>query len=103
MGTVDPASLPTNFDHQLEHATELRKLAYAVIQGHHKCEFTRAHNLALTLFYRSLQTHEATEILIRQRLVEDARVLVRVLAGGELRLHVNGGRPRDGDRLRHIS
>src|SRR5207302_9764893 len=31
------------------------------------------------IFYRSLQTHEAIEILMRKGLVEDGRVLVRVL------------------------
>lgn len=76
---MNAASLPTNLAHQLEQATELRILAYSVVEGEHKGEFTRARNLALALFYRTLQTHEATEILIRQKLVEDARVLVRVL------------------------
>jgi hypothetical protein len=72
-------SLTTNINHQIQQACELRKLAYAVIVAEHKREFTRAQHLALILFYRGLQTHGATEILLRQRLVEDARVLVRVL------------------------
>jgi hypothetical protein len=36
------------------------------------------------MFYRSLQTHDAIEILLKQRLVEDARVLVRVLIEHEV-------------------
>ncbi len=72
-------SLTTNLNHQLEQATELRNFAYVVMVAEHKGQFTRAHKLASALFYRSLQTHEATEILIRRPLVEDARVLVRVL------------------------
>jgi len=31
--------------------------------------------IALTMFCRGLQTHEAIEILVKQKLVEDARVL----------------------------
>jgi len=72
-------SLTTNLDHQLEQATELRKLAYLVVVAEHRGQFTRAHNLASALFYRSLQTHEAIEILIQRQLTEDARVLARVL------------------------
>jgi hypothetical protein len=72
-------SLTTNLDHQLREAAELRNLAYAVIVAEHKRTFTRPQHLALFIFYRSLQTHEATEVLMRKRLVEDGRALVRVL------------------------
>jgi hypothetical protein len=72
-------SLTTNLSHQLEQAGELRKLAYSVIVAEHKRDFTRAQHLALIIFYRGLQTHEAIEILLRQGLVEDARILMRVL------------------------
>jgi hypothetical protein len=77
--TQTAVSLTTNLDHQLQEAAELRNLAYSVIVAEHKREFTRAQHLALLIFYRSLQTHEATEILMRKGLVEDGRVLVRVL------------------------
>jgi Family of unknown function (DUF5677) len=43
-----------------------------------------AQRIALTMFYRGLQTHEAIEILLKQKLVEDARVLVRVLVENEV-------------------
>ncbi len=71
-------SLTTDLDHQLEQGTELRKLAYLVVVAEHRGQFTRAHNLASALFYRSLQTHEAIEILIKEKLPEDASVLARV-------------------------
>jgi hypothetical protein len=76
---MNTESLTSNLDHQLTQATELRNLAYAVVVAEHRGKFTRAQNIASTLFYRSLQTHEATEILIRRQLTEDARVLTRVL------------------------
>lgn len=74
-------SLTTNIDHQFEQAHELRNLAYTVIlvDGVHNTKIEQ--RVALVMFYRSLQTHEAIEILLGQKLklVEDARVLVRVL------------------------
>ena len=72
-------SLTTNLDHQLEQAPELRNLAYEVIVAEGLRDLTMAQRIALTMFYRSLQTHEAIEILLKQKLVEDARVLARVL------------------------
>ena len=72
-------SLTTNLDHPLEQAPELRNLAYAVVVAEGVPDLTMEQRIALTMFYRSLQTHEATEILLKQKLVEDARVLVRVL------------------------
>lgn len=75
----DPIALTANLAHQLEQAGELRKLAYDVVVAEHRGAFSRAQNLASAIFYRSLQTHEAVEILIRQQLVEDARVLLRVV------------------------
>jgi hypothetical protein len=72
-------SLTADLGHQLAQATALRNLAYVVVVAEHRGQFTRAHNLASALFYRSLQTHEAIEILIKSELTEDARVLVRVL------------------------
>jgi Family of unknown function (DUF5677) len=72
-------SLTTNLDHQLEQARELRNLAYAVIIVEGVRDLTMAQRIALAMFYRSLQTHEAIEILVRQQLVEDAQVLSRVV------------------------
>lgn len=77
--TQTAESLTTNLDHQLREAAELRKLAYEIIIAEHRREFTRAQHLGLLIFYRSLQTHEAIEILLKQKMVEDARVLLRVL------------------------
>lgn len=72
-------SLTRNLDHQLAKAPELRNLAYSVVVAEHKQRFTRPQRLALLIFYRSLQTHEAVEVLIRRQIVEDARILERVL------------------------
>src|ERR1700719_2376376 len=77
--STDPVSLTANLAHQLEQAVRLRRLAYDVVVAEHRGVFARAQNLASAIFYRSLQTHEAAEILVRQQLVEDARILVRVL------------------------
>ncbi len=41
-----------------------------------------AQRLALTMFYRSLQTHEAIEILLKQKLVEDALLAAMVAFSG---------------------
>ena len=65
--------------YQLEQADLIREFAYTSLVAEHRGEFHRAQYIAMTQFYRCLQTHEATEILVRQRLIEDARVLVRVL------------------------
>lgn len=79
MATAHAVLLTTNLDHQLEQAPELRKLAYEVVVAEGLRDLTMAQRIALAMFYRSLQTHEAIEILLNQKLVEDARVLVRVL------------------------
>jgi hypothetical protein len=75
----DPVALTANLAHQFEQAVELRKLAYDVVIAESRNSPKRAENLASAIFYRNLQTHEAVEILIRQQLVEDARVLLRVV------------------------
>lgn len=51
-------------------------------------DLTMAQRLALTMFYRSLQTHEAIEILLEQKLVEDALLAAMVAFSdlGKLRL-----------------
>ncbi len=72
-------SLTTDLNYQLEQSDALRKFAYTALVDEHTGRFLRGDYIAAILFYRSLQTHEATEILVRQLLVEDARVLVRVL------------------------
>jgi hypothetical protein len=87
-------SLTTNLDHQLEQAPELRKLAYEVIVAEGVRDLTTAQRIALTMFYRSLQTHEAVEMLLRQKLVEGRSGSGARLgrARGELRLHAARGR-----------
>lgn len=77
--TAHALSLTTNLGHQLEQASELRNLAYEVILAEGVRDLTLAQRVALAMFYRNLQTHEAIERLLREKLVEDARVLVRVL------------------------
>jgi len=82
--TARSVSLTTNLDHQLEQARELRKLAYDVILAEGLRDLTMAQRVGLAMFYRSLQTHEAIEILVKQKLVEDAQALVRVLVENEV-------------------
>jgi len=77
-------SLTTNLDHQLEQAPEIRDLAYAVIVADGIRDLKIEQRIALAMFYRSLQTHKAIEILLRQKLVEDARALVRVVVENEV-------------------
>jgi hypothetical protein len=45
-------------------------------------DLTMAQRLALTMFYRSLQTDEAIEILLKQKLVEDALLAAMVAFSG---------------------
>ncbi len=67
------------FDFQLKEAGELRAFAYSIVTGKHDDHFERKDNIALGMFCRCLQTHEATEIVIRHSLVDDGLVLVRAL------------------------
>ena len=76
---MNAESLTRNLEHQKVQATELRNLAYSVIVAEHEGPSTQAQNLALALFYRGLQTHDAVQVLINEKLVEDAHILVRVL------------------------
>jgi hypothetical protein len=61
---------------------ELRSLDYEVILAEGLRDLTMAQRLALTMFYRSLQTHEAIEILLKQKLVEDALLAAMVAFSG---------------------
>jgi hypothetical protein len=72
-------SIAANLTYQLEQSAAIRQFAYTILVAEHRGEFLRADFIAMMQFYRGLQTHEAAEILVRQKLVEDARVLVRVL------------------------
>jgi hypothetical protein len=72
-------SLATDLNHQLQEAAGTREFAYSILEGEHKDDFHRKDYIALSLFNRCLQTHEAIEILVRKSLVDDAWVLVRVL------------------------
>ena len=67
------------FEFQLKEAGELRTFAYSIVTGKHDGQFERKDYIALAMFARCLQTHEAIEIVIRQSLVDDALVLVRAL------------------------
>ncbi|HXN23387.1 MAG TPA: DUF5677 domain-containing protein [Candidatus Dormibacteraeota bacterium] len=72
-------SFATDLNHQLEHSAAIRKFAYEKFIGEHAGEFGRADYIAVILFNRCLQTHEATEILARRSFIDDAWVLVRAL------------------------
>jgi hypothetical protein len=67
------------FEFQLKEAGELRAFAYSIVTGKHDDHFERKDYIAIAMFARCLQTHEATEIVIRKSLVDDALVLVRAL------------------------
>lgn len=66
------------FHRQLEEAHQLREFVYSIAEGKHK-GFERKDYIAILLFNRCLQTHEAVELLARQSLIDDAWVLVRAL------------------------
>jgi hypothetical protein len=61
---------------------ELRSLAYEVNLAEGLRDLTMAQRLALTMFYRSLQRHEAIEILLKQKLVKDALLAAMVAFSG---------------------
>jgi Family of unknown function (DUF5677) len=67
------------FEFQLKEASELRAFAYSITTGTHHGHFERKDYIGLAMFSRCLQTHEATEIIVRQSLVDDGLVLVRAL------------------------
>jgi Family of unknown function (DUF5677) len=67
------------FYRQLEEAGRLRKYAYSIAESKHHGHFERKDYIAFALFNRCLQTHEATEVVVRRSLVDDAWVLVRAL------------------------
>jgi hypothetical protein len=67
------------FEFQLKEASELRSFAYSITSGTHHGHFERKDYIGLAMFARCLQTHEATEIVVRQSLVDDGLVLVRAL------------------------
>jgi Family of unknown function (DUF5677) len=67
------------FESQLKEAVELRAFAYSVATGTHHGHFERKDYIGLAMFARCLQTHEATEIVVRKSLVDDGLVLVRSL------------------------
>lgn len=69
----------SDLDDQLRHAASIREFSYSTVEGEHKNNFSRKDYIGLSLFNRCLQTHEATEILVRKSLLDDAWVLVRVL------------------------
>jgi Family of unknown function (DUF5677) len=69
----------TEFYRQLEESHRLREFAYSIAEGKHQGNFERKDYIALALFNRCLQTHEATELVVKASLIDDAWVLVRAL------------------------
>ncbi len=67
------------FSRQLEEAVHLRELAYSIAEGKHDGKFERKDYIGFALFNRCLQTHEATELVVRKSLIDDAWVLVRAM------------------------
>jgi hypothetical protein len=76
---VTGESAEAQFNRQMEEATRLREFAYTIVEGKHEDIFTRKDYIGLSLFNRCLQTHEATEIVVKHSLIDDAWVLVRAL------------------------
>jgi 3-keto-L-gulonate-6-phosphate decarboxylase len=77
---VTRESAEAEFNRQMEEATHLREFAYSIVGGKHDGNFTRKDYIGLSLFNRCLQTHQATEIVAKHSLIDDAWVLVRALA-----------------------
>ncbi len=67
------------FNRQVSEARRLREFAYSIVEGKHQDHFERKDYIALALFNRCLQTHEAAELVARQSLIDDVWVLVRAL------------------------
>ena len=67
------------FEFQLKEASELRAFAYSITTGTHHGHSERKDYIGLAMFSRCLQTHEATEIIVGQSLVDQGLVLVRAL------------------------
>lgn len=67
------------FQRQLEEARNLREFGYSIAEGKHQGHFERKDYIAFALYNRCLQTHEASELLVRQSLIDDVWVLVRGL------------------------
>ena len=67
------------FNRQLDEAVKLREFAHSIAAGTHEGNFERKDYIALLLFNRCLQLHEATETVVRKSLIDDAWVLVRSL------------------------
>jgi hypothetical protein len=67
------------FKRQLEEAVHLREFAYSIAEGKHEGKFERKDYIGLSLFNRCLQTHQATEIMVRSSLIDDTWVLIRAL------------------------
>lgn len=72
-----------NLEIQLQEAEKVRHLSWNVIEGEHHAkehgEFKRKDYIAFALFSRVLQAHEATEIVVRNSLVDDGWVLTRAV------------------------
>lgn len=64
--------LAKDLRHQVEHARRIREYAYRILEGEHKNDFQRKDYIGFALFNRCLQTHKATEILVRDSLLDDA-------------------------------
>jgi hypothetical protein len=67
------------FKRQLQEAVRLREFAYSIAEGKHDGHFERKDYIGLSLFNRCLQTHQATEIIVRSSLIDDSWVLIRAL------------------------
>lgn len=65
------------FHRQLEEAHRLREFAYSIVEGKHQGNFDRKDYIAIALFNRCLQTHEAAEIVVKQSLIDDVWVLAK--------------------------
>jgi Family of unknown function (DUF5677) len=63
----------------LDDARQKREFSYSIFIGTHQGEFHRKEKIALSLYARCLQAHEAIEILVSRSLVDDAWILMRAL------------------------
>jgi hypothetical protein len=72
-------SVSDDLTDQLNETARIRDFCYLIVAGQHEGTFERTHYIALALFNRCLQTHEAIQVVLVSSLVDDAWILLRAL------------------------
>jgi hypothetical protein len=71
--------MSTDLPAVLADAKQKREYCHSIFVGQHRREVQREDTIALSLYSRCLQCHEAIEILVSRSLVDDAWVLLRAM------------------------